>query len=121
MLWMKNPLNKETVEAIVTLSSLSWSQRKISRAMEIDRRKIRKILATSTGRDCTTQDSLTCNKAAPTSSQQKPRKCVNCGFPFIPDPRHQNRQQYCSRAECRAASKRKSQKEWTLKNADYWE
>jgi hypothetical protein len=41
---------------------------------------------------------------------------------FIPDPRNTNRQHYCSRLQCRYASKKDSQRRWLSKpeNRDYF-
>jgi ribosomal protein S27AE len=50
------------------------------------------------------------------------RKCLNCGVFFIADHRNQQRQRYCSKPECRKASKAASQKLWLQKpgNRDYF-
>jgi len=37
------------------------------------------------------------------------RKCRFCNMFFVPDPRTKERQRYCSKAECRRASKLSSQ------------
>jgi len=52
----------------------------------------------------------------------KKRKCRHCRRLFVPDPRNQNRQHYCSRLLCRKASKTASQKRWLNKpeNRDYF-
>ncbi len=49
-------------------------------------------------------------------------KCLNCGEFFDPDHRNQARQNYCSKAECRRASKAASQAAWLAKpeNKDYF-
>jgi hypothetical protein len=54
-------------------------------------------------------------------SRQK-RKCKNCQEYFLPDYRNINRQKYCSKPECRKASKADSQKRWLGKpeNRDYF-
>ena len=50
------------------------------------------------------------------------RKCKNCGLFFPPDPRNARQQQFCSKPECRKASKAASQKRWLKKeeNRDYF-
>ena len=50
------------------------------------------------------------------------RKCLNCEEFFDPDHRNQTRQYYCSKAECRRASKAASQDAWLAKpqNSDYF-
>jgi hypothetical protein len=52
----------------------------------------------------------------------KRRKCKHCGGLFLPDPRNVTRQRYCSKPECRKASKASSQKRWLEKpeNQDYF-
>jgi hypothetical protein len=52
----------------------------------------------------------------------KKRKCRHCRRLFAPDPRNQNRQNYCSKLLCRKASKAASQKRWLNKpeNKDYF-
>ena len=52
----------------------------------------------------------------------KRRKCKHCGMLFLPDPRNATRQRYCSKSECRKASKASSQKQWLQKpeNQDYF-
>ena len=52
----------------------------------------------------------------------KRRKCKHCKRLFLPDPRNANRQKYCSKPECRKASKASSQKRWFQKpeNQDYF-
>ena len=50
------------------------------------------------------------------------RKCLNCGDIFDPDFRNAGRQHYCSKPECRRASKAASQAAWLAKpqNSDYF-
>ena len=50
------------------------------------------------------------------------RKCLNCGDIFDPDCRNAGRQHYCSKSECRRASKAASQAAWLAKpqNSDYF-
>ena len=50
-------------------------------------------------------------------------KCAHCNQLFRPDPRNVKRQKYCSRPECRKASKAASQKKWLEKpeNQDYFQ
>ena len=43
------------------------------------------------------------------------RKCKHCRELFIPDHRNRNKQRYCSRQDCRKASKTASQKKWQTK------
>jgi hypothetical protein len=43
------------------------------------------------------------------------RKCKNCQELFIPDHRNRKKQEYCSKPECRKASKSASQRKWHLK------
>ncbi|MBW1995614.1 MAG: hypothetical protein JRH18_25500 [Deltaproteobacteria bacterium] len=52
----------------------------------------------------------------------KKRKCKNCHIFFFPDTRNVKRQQYCSKVECRTASKKASQRKWLNKpeNRDYF-
>jgi hypothetical protein len=54
--------------------------------------------------------------------QARRRKCKNCHYFFLPDPRNAGRQRYCSKAGCRKASKRASQRKWLEKpqNQDYF-
>ena len=50
------------------------------------------------------------------------RKCLNCGDIFDPDCRNVGRQHYCSKPECRRASKAAAQAAWLAKpqNSDYF-
>jgi hypothetical protein len=50
------------------------------------------------------------------------RKCLNCGDIFDPDCRNAGRQHYCSKPECRRASKAAAQAAWLAKpqNSDYF-
>ncbi len=50
------------------------------------------------------------------------RKCLKCGEFFDPDCRNAERQRYCSKPECRRASKAASQAAWLAKpqNVDYF-
>ncbi len=52
----------------------------------------------------------------------KQRKCKNCHTFFPPNPRNANRQEYCTKGECRKASKKASQRKWLEKpeNQDYF-
>lgn len=52
----------------------------------------------------------------------KRKKCCHCKRLFIPDHRNRDRQKYCTKAECRNASKAASQKKWQNKpgNKDYF-
>jgi len=46
------------------------------------------------------------------------RNCQCCRMLFFPDPRAAHRQRYCSKPECRRASKAASQKRWSRKNGN---
>lgn len=48
------------------------------------------------------------------------RTCCHCGDWFRPHPRNAYHQRYCSKPECRRASKRRSQRKWRGKNPDYF-
>jgi hypothetical protein len=50
------------------------------------------------------------------------RRCLNCGEFFDPDCRNAGRQHYCSKPECRCASKAAAQAAWLAKpqNSDYF-
>lgn len=50
------------------------------------------------------------------------RCCRHCQCEFKSDPRNRHHQQYCSKPECRQASKKASQQQWTSKdeNRDYF-
>jgi hypothetical protein len=52
----------------------------------------------------------------------KRKKCRNCKQLFVTDYRNRNRQKYCSKADCRKASKAASQKKWLNKpeNKDHF-
>jgi hypothetical protein len=52
------------------------------------------------------------------SRPQTRRKCRCCSKFFIPDPRTQDRQHYCSQPACRQASKSSSQRRWLSKNGN---
>lgn len=47
--------------------------------------------------------------------RKRRRRCVCCGELFREEPRSRGRQRFCSRAECRAASKAASQRRWLNK------
>jgi hypothetical protein len=51
------------------------------------------------------------------------RKCKCCRRLFVPDPRNQRHQRYCSRPLCKAASKAASQARWLAQpeNRDYFQ
>jgi hypothetical protein len=53
---------------------------------------------------------------------RRKRKCKQCRDFFTPDPRNTKRQKFCSKPECRKASKAQSQKRWLEKpeNKDYF-
>lgn len=48
--------------------------------------------------------------------------CLHCRAPFAPDRRNRGRQRFCAQPECRAVSKRASQRAWLTQkaNADYF-
>ena len=46
------------------------------------------------------------------------RKCRCCSKFFIPEPQTADRQRYCSRTDCRQASKLASQRRWVSKNGN---
>ena len=48
------------------------------------------------------------------------KKCRHCGNLYRPDPRNCKKQKYCSKPECRKASKAESQRKWVQKNPDYF-
>ena len=49
---------------------------------------------------------------------QTRRKCRCCSKLFLPDPRTQDRQRYCSTPACQQASKAASQRRWLSKNGN---
>jgi len=52
------------------------------------------------------------------SRPQTRRKCRCCSKFFVPDPRTQDRQRYCSKPACQQASKAASQRRWLSKNGN---
>ncbi len=50
------------------------------------------------------------------------RKCLKCRCLFVPDPRLNGKQEFCSKPECRCASKAHSQRKWLSKpeNREYF-
>jgi hypothetical protein len=48
-------------------------------------------------------------------ARSRRRKCKHCRELFAPDHRNRKKQRYCSRQECRKASKAASQKKWQEK------
>ena len=46
------------------------------------------------------------------------RKCRSCSKFFLPDPRTEDRQRYCSQPACRHASKTASQRRWVSKDGN---
>ena len=42
-------------------------------------------------------------------------RCAGCGAPFKPNPKLAGRQRYCSRKQCRKASKQESSRKWGKK------
>lgn len=55
-------------------------------------------------------------------ARSRRRKCKHCRELFIPDHRNRNKQRYCSKPECRKASKAASQEKWLQKkeNKNYF-
>jgi hypothetical protein len=55
-------------------------------------------------------------------SQERRRKCRHCQSLFRPDPRNRRHQRFCSKPDCRRASKAASQRRWLSKpqNRDYF-
>jgi len=54
--------------------------------------------------------------------KNKRRRCLGCQKLYYPHPRTRSLQRYCSEPECRAASKKASQRRWLQKpeNRDYF-
>ena len=54
--------------------------------------------------------------------RQSKRQCKHCRVLFTPDPRNAKRQKFCSKPQCRKASKAASQTRWLEKpeNKDYF-
>ena len=52
------------------------------------------------------------------SRPQTRRKCRCCNKFFVPDPRTEDRQHYCSKPACQQASKAASQRRWLSKNGN---
>jgi hypothetical protein len=52
--------------------------------------------------------------------QSSKKRCRHCRKLFTPDPRNRKKQKYCSKPECRQASKAASQRKWLRKNPDYF-
>ena len=50
------------------------------------------------------------------------RKCPHCGQLYVPDHRNRYHQVYCSKPDCRQASKRASRRRWrnSSKGRDYF-
>lgn len=46
------------------------------------------------------------------AKRRRKRKCLNCKELFLPDYRNLRHQRYCSKSECRAASKKASQQRY---------
>lgn len=47
-----------------------------------------------------------------TRGRSRKQKCLYCKGYFIPDPRNKHHQKYCSKPNCRQASKKVSQQHW---------
>lgn len=52
--------------------------------------------------------------------QLRKKKCRHCGILFRPDSRNYKKQRYCSKPDCRKASKIESQRKWVQGNPDYF-
>ena len=48
------------------------------------------------------------------------KRCCHCGSLYRPDCRNHTKQRYCSKPDCRKASKAESQQKWVRKNPDYF-
>lgn len=53
-------------------------------------------------------------------NRKKNRQCLCCKDILTPDYRNAEKQAYCDKPECRAASKKASQKRWSDKNPNYF-
>ena len=51
-------------------------------------------------------------------SRERRRKCRHCKGLFRPDPRNRRHQRFCSKPDCRRASKAQSQRQWLTKPAN---
>ena len=52
--------------------------------------------------------------------KRKKIRCRHCGTFFYPNPRNIKNQRYCSKPDCRKASKFASQRRWARKNRSYF-
>ena len=52
--------------------------------------------------------------------KRKKIRCRHCGTFFYPNPRNIKNQRYCSKPDCRKASKFASQRRWARKNRPYF-
>ncbi len=52
--------------------------------------------------------------------KRKKIRCRHCGTFFYPNPRNIKNQRYCSKPDCRRASKLASQRRWARKNRSYF-
>jgi hypothetical protein len=52
-------------------------------------------------------------------SRRRKKKCQHCGERFKPSAQNVDKQCYCSKAECKKASRREANQRWVKKNADY--
>ena len=50
----------------------------------------------------------------------KKKRCRHCGSLYRPDSRNHKKQRYCSKPDCRKASKAESQRKWVQENPDYF-
>mgnify|MGYP007097270666 CR=1 FL=1 len=48
----------------------------------------------------------------------KRKKCRHCNQLFVPDARNRSRQRYCTKPECRKASKAAAQRRWLSKDGN---
>lgn len=53
------------------------------------------------------------------SKRIRKRKCKHCKELYIPDARNSHHQRYCSKVECRKASKKASQQRWSSSEKGY--
>ncbi|HEX3019364.1 MAG TPA: hypothetical protein VHP36_03640 [Chitinispirillaceae bacterium] len=52
------------------------------------------------------------NQSTARVNNRKKHKCLHCNKLFHPDPRNSHHQKYCSKPECRKASKAAAQRRW---------
>lgn len=61
-------------------------------------------------------------KTSSSRRRNRSRKCKHCKELYYPDPRNLRHQQYCSKPQCRKASKQAAQQRWlsSCKGAEYF-